>query len=34
MAKTYPQPESIGVPEINNRFMCEVFRKFGTYYAE
>lgn len=31
IAKTYPQPESINVPEINTVFMCEVFKKFGKY---
>ena len=31
MAKTYPQPEAINIPEANTRFMCEMFRKFGKY---
>lgn len=25
MAKTYPQPESINIPEVNTELMCDVF---------
>jgi len=31
MAKTYPQPEAINIPEANTKFMCESFKKFGKY---
>lgn len=31
MAKTYPQPEAIGIPEVNTKLMCEAFKKFGRY---
>ena len=31
MAKTYPQPESIQIPEENNAFMCEQVRRYGRY---
>lgn len=31
MAKTYPQPEAIAIPEENTRHMCEVFKKYGRY---
>ena len=31
MAKTYPQPESINIPEANTKFMCEIFKKYGKY---
>jgi uroporphyrinogen decarboxylase len=31
MAKTYPQPEAIDIPEGNTRFMCEVFKRLGGY---
>jgi len=31
MAKTYPQPESIQIPEQNNAFMCAQFKRFGIY---
>lgn len=31
MAKTYPQPEAIEIPEINTKIMCEAFRKYGRY---
>lgn len=31
MAKTYPQPEAIRIPEENTRMMCEAFRTFGRY---
>ena len=31
MAKTYPQPEAISIPEENTAYMCEVFKKYGKY---
>lgn len=31
IAKTYPQPESINLPEANTAYMCDVFKKFGEY---
>ena len=31
MAKTYPQPEAIDIPEANTQFMCESFKRFGKY---
>ncbi len=31
MAKTYPQPESIQIPEENIAFMCEQFKRYGRY---
>jgi uroporphyrinogen decarboxylase len=31
MAKTYPQPEAIAIPEANTKFMCEVFKRYGRY---
>ena len=31
MAKTYPQPEAINIPEANTKFMCEVFKRYGRY---
>jgi uroporphyrinogen-III decarboxylase len=31
MAKTYPQPEAIAIPEANTKFMCEVFKRDGRY---
>ena len=31
MAKTYPQPEAIDIPEENNEYMCETFKRFGKY---
>jgi hypothetical protein len=31
MAKTYPQPEAIQIPEINTKIMCATFRAFGRY---
>ena len=31
MAKTYPQPDSIQIPEANTKFMCECFKKYGRY---
>ncbi len=31
MAKTYPQPDSIAIPEANTKFMCECFKKFGRF---
>ncbi len=31
MAKTYPQPEAIRIPEENTRIMCEAFQAFGRY---
>ena len=31
MAKTYPQPEAIAIPEANTKAMCEAFRKYGKY---
>lgn len=31
MAKTYPQPDSIQIPEANTKFMSECFKKFGRY---
>jgi uroporphyrinogen decarboxylase len=31
MAKTYPQPGAIGIPEEYTRVMCETFRTFGRY---
>jgi hypothetical protein len=34
MAKTYPQPDSIQIPEASTRHMCEVFRKYGRYPLE
>lgn len=32
MAKTYPQPEAIDIPEVNTAYMCEIFKKHGQYY--
>ena len=29
MAKTYPQPDAINIPEQNTAFMCDVFKKQG-----
>lgn len=34
MAKTYPQPEAIAIPEANTRHMCEVFKQHGRYPLE
>ncbi len=34
MAKTYPQPDSIQIPEASTRHMCEVFKKYGRYPLE
>ena len=31
MAKTYPQPDSIQIPETSTKFMCECFKKYGRY---
>lgn len=31
MAKTYPQPEAIAIPEFNTKTMCEAFKQFGRY---
>ena len=31
MAKTYPQPEAIDIPEANTKFMCDVYKKYGCY---
>lgn len=31
MAKTYPQPEAIAIPEANTKYMCEVFKRYGRY---
>ena len=31
MAKTYPQPDAIRIPEENTKVMCEAFRTFGRY---
>jgi hypothetical protein len=31
MAKTYPQPEAIRIPEENTKVMCEAFRTYGRY---
>ncbi len=31
MAKTYPQPEAIDIPEANTKFMCETFKRLGRY---
>ena len=31
MAKNYPQPDAIRIPEENTRVMCEAFRRFGRY---
>ena len=31
MAKAYPQPEAIDLPEENTAYMCEMFRKYGVY---
>ncbi len=31
IAKTYPQPESIHIPEENNSLMCELFKRYGQY---
>jgi uroporphyrinogen decarboxylase len=31
MAKTYPQPEAIRIPEANTKFMCECFKRYGRY---
>lgn len=31
MAKTYPQPEAIAIPERSHASMCEAFRRYGTY---
>lgn len=31
MAKTYPQPEAINVPEENMAYMCEMVKKYGSY---
>jgi uroporphyrinogen decarboxylase len=31
MAKTYPQPDSIAIPEASTKFMCECFKKYGKY---
>jgi uroporphyrinogen decarboxylase len=31
MAKTYPQPEAIRIPEAHTRIMCEAFKTFGRY---
>jgi hypothetical protein len=31
MAKTYPQTESIRIPEENTAYMCEIFKKYGQY---
>ncbi len=31
MAKTYPQPEAIEIPEVNTKYMCEVFKRDGRY---
>lgn len=31
MAKTYPQPEAIQIPEENNAFMCEQVKCYGQY---
>ncbi len=30
MAKTYPQPEAIKIPEANTAYMCEMFKKYGA----
>lgn len=34
MAKTYPQPEAINIPEKNNQCMCDAFKKYGKYSLE
>jgi uroporphyrinogen-III decarboxylase len=31
MAKTYPQPEAISIPEEHTRIMCDAFKTFGSY---
>ena len=31
LAKTYPQPEAINIPEPNTAYMCEMFKKYGNY---
>lgn len=31
IAKTYPQPEDIDIPEENMTYMCEAFKKYGKY---
>jgi hypothetical protein len=31
MAKTYPQPKAIAIPEANTRRMCELFKRYGRY---
>lgn len=31
MAKTYPQPEAIHIPEENTAYMCEMVKKYGKY---
>jgi uroporphyrinogen decarboxylase len=31
MAKTYPQPEAIRIPESHTRIMCDIFKTFGGY---
>jgi uroporphyrinogen decarboxylase len=31
MAKTYPQPEAIAIPEANTKWMCDAFKRFGRY---
>jgi hypothetical protein len=34
MAKTYPQPESIQIPEANTKAMVECFKQYGRYPLE
>lgn len=34
MAKTYPQPQSINIPEKNTKFMCDCFKRYGKYPLE
>lgn len=34
MAKTYPQPESIDIPERNVEVMCKTFKAYGKYPLE
>jgi Uroporphyrinogen-III decarboxylase len=31
IAKIYPQPEALNIPEENVKLMCEVFKKYGKY---
>ncbi len=31
IAKTYPQPEGLNIPDENTEYMCDMFKKYGTY---